>query len=57
MKIYYLFDGYNVMQFSGDLFSSIKALRQQSETEASRNCHSLQPDFLCAQYYNGIKKR
>lgn len=34
MTTYCLFDGYNVMQFSNGLFSSRKALKQQSEIEA-----------------------
>lgn len=34
MKIYCLFDEYNVMQFSNDLFLSKKELEQQSEIEA-----------------------
>lgn len=34
MMIYCLFDGYNMIQFSNDLFSSRKALKQQSEIEA-----------------------
>lgn len=50
-----LFDGCNVMQFSNGSFSSRKHLNNSLKLKPFSNCHWLQPDYVCAQDYSGVK--